>query len=69
MWNSLGSTWKSRSDSGEHWKGAPPFLSRQCFSNTYAVGFVGSSGWGGIIGVHVVAGSELACYRIWVILM
>ena len=33
MWNSLGSTWKSRSDSGEHWKGAPPFLSCQCFPN------------------------------------
>ena len=44
MWNSLGSTWKSRSDCGEHWKGAPhpwehwkgapPFVSRQCFPNT-----------------------------------
>ena len=34
MWNSLGSTWKSRSDSREHWKGAPPFVSRQCFPNT-----------------------------------
>ena len=34
MWNSLGSTWKSRSDSGEHWKGAPPFVSRQCFPNS-----------------------------------
>ena len=43
MCNSLGSTWKSRSDSGEHWKGAPhsgehwkgapPFVSRQCFPN------------------------------------
>ena len=43
MWNSLGSTWNSRSDSGEHWKGvphswehwkgAPPFVSRQCFPN------------------------------------
>ena len=26
MCNSLGSTWKSRSDSGEHWKGGAPFL-------------------------------------------
>ena len=44
MCNSLGSTWKSRSYSGEHWKGAPhswehwkgvpPFVSRQCFPNT-----------------------------------
>ena len=34
MCNSLGSTWKWRSDSGEHWKGAPPFVSRQCFPNT-----------------------------------
>ena len=43
MWNSLGSTWKSRSDSGEHWKwaphswehwkGVPPFVSRKCFPN------------------------------------
>ena len=34
MWKLMGSTWKSRSDSGEHWKGAPPFVSRQCFPNT-----------------------------------
>ena len=33
MWNSLGFTWKSRSDSEEHWKGAPPFVSCQCFPN------------------------------------
>ena len=43
MCNLLGSTWKSRSDYGEHWKGAhhswehwkgaPPFVSRQCFPN------------------------------------
>ena len=26
MCNSLSSTWKSRSDSGEHWKGGAPFL-------------------------------------------
>ena len=26
MCNSLGSTWKSRSGSGEHWKGGAPFL-------------------------------------------
>ena len=26
MCNSLGSTCKSRSDSGEHWKGGAPFL-------------------------------------------
>ena len=34
MWNLFGSTWKSRSDSGEHCKGAPLFVSRQCFPNT-----------------------------------
>ena len=33
MWNSLVFTWKLRSDSGEHWKGAPPFVSRQFFPN------------------------------------
>ena len=33
MGNSLCSTWKSRSDFGENWKGAPPFVSRQCFPN------------------------------------
>ena len=46
MCNSLGSTWKSRSDSGEHWmggapflgalEGGAPFLSRQCFPNIIA---------------------------------
>ena len=51
MWNSLGSTWKSRSDSGEHckgaphsgehWKGAPPFVSRQCFPNIMQSCFLG----------------------------
>ena len=35
--NSLSSKWKSRSDFGEHWKGAPPFVSRQCFPNTLLV--------------------------------
>ena len=34
MWNLLGSTWKSSSDSGEHWKGVPPFVSLQCFLNS-----------------------------------
>ena len=37
MWNLLGSTWKLRSDSWEHWKGAPPFVSRQCFPNTLSL--------------------------------
>ena len=29
--NAFCSTWKSRSNSGEHWKGAPLFVSHQCF--------------------------------------
>ena len=33
MWNLLGSTWKSRSDSGDHWKWAPPFVSCHFFPN------------------------------------
>ena len=37
MWNSLCSTLKSRSDSGEHWKGATPFVSHQCFPNRRSV--------------------------------
>ena len=52
MWNSLCSTWKSRSDSGEHWKGAPTFVSRQCFPN--------SGGKGGDCGIQAAKNGVLA---------
>ena len=38
-WNSLSSTWKSRSDSGEHWKWAPTLVARQCFPNKQTICF------------------------------
>ena len=40
-----------------------------CTLSYYSVSFVGSTGRGKNIGVYVGSGSELACFRVWGILM